>query len=156
MMMTRPVTSGGNRNLSLPMNREIATWITPLVAVMADMRPSPPRAYAAVDGGIKNSAANEGHKNPDPMYRPFSDWRMVPIPTAMMVIERKKPASEVPIPDALIRMSGNTKEVAMRRACCNPRRKHGTGGGISSVVYVSSYDGFLAMIYPCRLVLVTE
>jgi hypothetical protein len=72
----------------------------------------------------------------------LSDWSIVPIPTAMMVIERKNPASEEFIPVARMRMRGKINDVAIRRACCNPRRKQGTGGGVSSVVYVSSYEGF--------------
>jgi hypothetical protein len=51
-----------------------------------------------------------------------------------MVIDTKKVASVIPIPTNLIRMIGNIKEVAMRRACCNPRKKHGVNGGISSTV----------------------
>ncbi len=147
IMMTSPVTSGGNKNLSLLMICDIATWKIPLIVVIADMSPRPPMAYAAVEGGIKNNAANEGHKKPEPRYRPFNDWSIVPMPTTKMVIERKNAASELSIPIDLMRIRGKIKEVAMRRACCTPRRKHGTGGGISSTVYVSSYDGFLVMIF---------
>jgi hypothetical protein len=98
------------------------------------MSPRPPRVYAAVDGGMKNNAANDGHKNPVPIYCPFKDRRIVPIPTAKMVIEIKKAASAFPIPVDLMRIRGKINDVAMRSACCNPSMKQGTSGGISSTV----------------------
>jgi hypothetical protein len=61
-MITSPVTSGGNRNLSLLTNRDIVTWKTPLTAVIADIRPRPPIVYAVIEGWIKNNVAIEGHK----------------------------------------------------------------------------------------------